>query len=307
MPPKWYVVAVGSSTVVFMHVYFSPAFNATRTDADTTRKAVAFAESLATEPIGGLKMIEPSPATFDELARTHDVGYINAVIEGVPLTLAQSNDLPWDDLMFTSAAASTGGVRDAALHALSSGANAGSLSSGLHHARSRGGFGFCTFNGLVVAARAAIDAGASRVVIVDFDAHCGGGTAELIDGIAQVEQYDLSVFAFDGYLSTQNASCLVFDGTDYVAVAAGVLAGIEDPGSIDLVLYNAGMDVHRDAGGVKVVNTATVAAREQLVFEWAASHAVPVAWVLAGGYTTRCNMGTLVGLHRLTALAACHV
>jgi hypothetical protein len=42
------------------------------------------------------------------------------------------------------------------------------------------GAGFCTFNGLALAALAALDLGAKRVLVLDLDAHCGGGTHELL-------------------------------------------------------------------------------------------------------------------------------
>ena len=63
--------------------------------------------------------------------------------------------------------ASNGGAVAAALEAFETKRNAGSLSSGLHHATRALGSGFCTFNGLALAARAVIDAGAKRVLVVD--------------------------------------------------------------------------------------------------------------------------------------------
>lgn len=71
--------------------------------------------------------------------------------------------------------ATNGGVVAAAISALEHG-TAGSLSSGLHHARRETGEGFCTFNGLAIAAREALSAGARSVLILDLDAHFGGGT-----------------------------------------------------------------------------------------------------------------------------------
>lgn len=55
----------------------------------------------------------------------------------------------------------------------------------------------------------------------------------------------------------------------------------------DLVLYNAGMDVHEDSaiGGAAGMTTDVIAAREQTVFEWARKRGVGVAFILAGGYT----------------------
>ena len=58
--------------------------------------------------------------------------------------------------------------------------HAGALSSGLHHASTERGNGFCTFNGLALAARALMDGGANHVLILDLDAHCEGGTYEIV-------------------------------------------------------------------------------------------------------------------------------
>jgi hypothetical protein len=49
-----------------------------------------------------------------------------------------------------------------------------------------------------------------------------------------------------------------------------------------------------------------------MVFEWAAANSVPLAWVLAGGYTAgnegaALDMSSLVALHRATIHAAARV
>jgi acetoin utilization deacetylase AcuC-like enzyme len=40
--------------------------------------------------------------------------------------------------------------------------------------------------------------------------------------------------------------------------------------------------------------------RERTVFTWAATHGIPVAFVLAGGYTTSMTLSELAALHRRT-------
>src|SRR5207249_1324240 len=76
--------------------------------------------------------------------------------------------------------------------------NAGSLSSGLHHASRASGMGFCTFNGLALATKAARDQGA-RVLIIDLDAHGGGGTYSIVKRWPDVVQLDLVVSLLDSY------------------------------------------------------------------------------------------------------------
>jgi acetoin utilization deacetylase AcuC-like enzyme len=204
--------------------------------------------------------------------------------------------------------ASNSGVIAAARMALGQGV-AGSLSSGLHHARRERGNGFCTFNGLVIAAKQALAAGARSVLILDLDAHCGGGTHSLIAGDARISQLDVSVSGFDSYTSTEQCRLeLVHHAPDYLPTISGCLDDLVHAGrSFDLCLYNAGMDPfeHCAIGGLAGITRDILAERERIVFEWCRRQRVPVAFVLAGGYiNARFDESMLVDLHRLTLLAA---
>jgi acetoin utilization deacetylase AcuC-like enzyme len=147
---------------------------------ETTRKAKWIAESLVTAPIDGVQIVAPTPLTEDEVVEVHDSAYVAAVRTGKPRHSAESQGFGWDAQLFPMVLTSNGGAVAAARAALAGERVAGSLSSGLHHARRAYGAGFCTFNGLAIAARAAMAAGARSVLILDLDAHCGGGTHSLI-------------------------------------------------------------------------------------------------------------------------------
>jgi acetoin utilization deacetylase AcuC-like enzyme len=206
--------------------------------------------------------------------------------------------------------ASNGGVVDAALAALHYGA-AGSLSSGLHHARRAAGAGFCTFNGLVIGARAALSSGAASVLILDLDAHCGGGTASLISAEPRIRQLDVAVNRFDAYESTAQATLrIVTHAAEYLTVIERELARCEAGESkVDLCLYNAGVDPFEgcDIGGLAGVTERMLVERERLVFEWCSDREIAIAFVLAGGYAgPRLSEMTLVRLHRATVAAAAH-
>jgi acetoin utilization deacetylase AcuC-like enzyme len=287
-----------------VNVFYDNAYCDTSVAWETTRKADAVAAVLREGDVQGVELVSPSPLSLDELRCSVSEEYLNALRTGTPWDLAQSNSIGWDEKLLAAVCASNGGVRDAVLDALQNRRNAGSLSSGLHHARSNRGSGYCTVNGLVVAARAAVDAGAERVMILDLDAHCGGGTASSLESLPGCEQLDVAVNSFDSYSETDRAKLVVFDGRDYLDVVEREMSAVREPEKIDVLLYNAGMDPHEHAGGVRGVTTAVMQKREEMVFQWAAAHGIPVAWVLAGGYTVGVTMKELVDLHMITIKAA---
>lgn len=291
-----------------LHLFYSPAYNDTTVGYDTTRKANVIAQSLVDRPIDGVEVFVPSLIDIELLKRVHDETYIDAVLNGTPEHLASSNGIGWSDDFFTAVLASTSGVCTAGIAALA-GHRSGSLSSGLHHARHETGRGYCTFNGLVVAAVHALEQGAERVLIIDFDAHCGGGTASLIVDRPGIEQIDVSVSSYDSYRSQENARLWMACASNYISTISEALDSVTSPGSVDLVLYNAGMDPHERAGGVRGIDADILQQRDEIVYDWASSHALPIAFVLAGGYTSeKSNNGMsideLVDLHRITLTAA---
>lgn len=289
-----------------MKVFYSISYCDTSVAWDTTRKSEHVAHSLVANPINGVELIEPEIASLSSLADVLDSEYIDALVTGCPRVLAESNDIGWDEKLLSAVRSSSGGVVAATMTALTDRLNSGSLSSGLHHARPGSGSGFCTINGLALGARAAFSSGAGRVLSLDLDAHAGGGTAAYIkQGIGGLfEQLDVSVISYDTYSGIAGAELVMSSATSYLDDVEKSLSRVASPSSIDVILYNAGMDPHESAGGVFGVTTEMLARREELVFSWAASHGVPVAWVLAGGYSTNMEMDELAELHRLTVAAA---
>src|SRR5207253_5611435 len=135
-----------------VRVYYSPGYVGSGYAFDTTRKARWVADSLPESPVPGIELAAPVPLTREQVAEVHDPDYVRAVETGVPRDLAESQGFDWDPGLWPMVLATNGGAVAAARAALEQGV-AGSLSSGLHHARRDRGAGFCTFNGLVLAAR----------------------------------------------------------------------------------------------------------------------------------------------------------
>ncbi|MGK2962189.1 MAG: hypothetical protein ACSLFK_08595, partial [Gemmatimonadaceae bacterium] len=185
----------------------------------------------------------PAPLVFEDIAAVHARTYVNAVLTGEPRLRAEAQGFDWDPGMWRSVTASNGGVVAAARAAITEGVS-GSLSSGLHHARFESGSSFCTFNGLVIAARTVLAEGVKSVLVLDLDAHCGGGTHSLIGGDPRIRQVDVSVCPVDTHHPAGDNVCeMVTDSRRYLGVIERRLEEIDRSGWMPgLCLYNAGMD-----------------------------------------------------------------
>jgi acetoin utilization deacetylase AcuC-like enzyme len=294
-----------------MRIFHSPDAVTAGYDWPTTRKAGWIARSLAESPIEGVELVEPrvlEPARLD----VHDPGYVQAVMTGEPRGLAESQGFEWDPHLPAAMLAMNAGMVAAALDAVSSNGIAGCLGSGFHHAKRARGDGFCTFNGIALAAKRALEAGAGSVLVIDLDAHCAGGTHELIAYDERISQIDVAVAPYDHYSPAQRCTLdLVERADDYLPT---VLRRLEDasaqgvkPG---LCIYYAGMDPDERCtiGGLDAITGHILAERDRLVFEWCAAESVPVAFGIGGGYTSReLDEAGLVELHRMTVVAAASI
>lgn len=285
-----------------MHkVFFSPEYTSASYSFATTRKADWIADSLGRKPIPGVELVEPSPLTEDVVLGTHSREYVTSLRDGIE-PLASSQGFRWCLRMLPAVLSSNGGVLAAARAARESGVS-GSLSSGLHHARAGAGMGFCTLNGLAIAASELIRDGAASVVVLDLDAHGGGGTSSLISGNVRIHHLDVAVDPFDLCEETVDRS----DATPREYLKA-VMEALSSAPKADVCLYNAGMDVHEHDCGPPGFDHRLIAARESLVFSWARDSGTPIAYVLAGGYVSpKRSAAELVAHHRATIFAAASV
>jgi len=281
------------------NVYWNQSYTVSEYAFDTTRKSGHIAEAIRA---GGAEVTLVDPDAFTERASelirsVHESGYVDAVLSGRPEDLATSQGFDWDPGIPTMAVAHSAGLVAGVTDVLTgTGRVAGSLSSGLHHARAGRGAGYCTFNGLAVAARAALDLGADRILVLDLDAHCGGGTRSMTDP-GRVVQVDVSTIRFDRWTPAGDDALLFADRSDYLRQVDAVLGLADRAGSFDLVLYNAGMDPVTDTR----VTSEDIRTREQRVADWARGHDYPLVFALAGGYTSgSVSMGQLVDLHLAT-------
>ena len=289
-------------------LYYGDQFVLAKESFDTTRKAAWIADSLASHPIPNIRVLSPRAATEVQALRVHSPAYLNALRTGEPRSVATSSTLAWDAGTLTMALNVCGGMLDAGKAALRDGV-AGTLASGFHHAKRDSGAGFCTLNGLAIAAHALAETTGGHVLILDLDAHCGGGTHSLIQSHPRIWQLDVSVMPYDDY--APGARCLkktVTEARQYLKTVWRCLKWAEDEWpDFALCLYNAGMDVHEDCdlGELVGIDELLITLREEMAFQWCRERGIPVAYAMAGGYTGgRMSRKRLVDLHRLTLSAA---
>ena len=108
-----------------------------------------------------LAVIEPEPATWEQLALVHTPEYLAKLRDGTMTAedVAQL-ELPWSPEMVDGFRTMVGGTMRSAIDTLQSGgagvqsAVAVHIGGGLHHAFANHGEGFCPFNDVAVATRA---------------------------------------------------------------------------------------------------------------------------------------------------------
>jgi len=289
-----------------MLVYYSDEYVCSEYAFETTRKAKLVADRIKSDA-PTVEVVPPS-ISFEETARLlgsiHDAEYIHAVLSGSPRHLAESQGFAWDPKSPRMYVAHNAGCVSAVDQVLANGGVSGTLSSGLHHARSDGGVGFCTFNGVALAAHRAIDQGAQNVLIVDFDAHGGGGTYSIISNMPQnVVHLDLVVSPFDLYRVVNDRDILdVVDERLYDSSVSHMLEQAQkkhDETNFDIMIYNAGMDPVNDG-----ISASSLSRREELVASFIQNNNIPSIFTLAGGYKWGgFTMDDIASFHMMTVEA----
>ena len=181
------------------------------------------------------------------------------------------------------------------------------LAGGTHHAHASFGSGFCIFNDVAVAARLLLAEGAVRqVMVVDLDVHQGDGTAAIFAADPRV--FTLSLHAASNFPLRKQRSdhdLALPDGLEdggYLAALGMLLPDLLSQVRPDLVLYNAGVDPHRDDRlGRLALSEEGLLQRDRLVLELCLRRGIAVASVIGGGYD---DLPALVARHSLVFRAA---
>ncbi len=233
---------------------------------------------------------EPEAMPRQWIEAVHDPDYVAEVFElRVPPDKARRIGFPVTDRVSARAQRTPGGTWLAARLALRHGFAANGA-GGSHHALSDTGAGYCVFNDLAIAANRLIEEGdARRILIVDCDVHQGDGTAALLAG--RTENATYSIHAEKNFPVRKARSTLdvgLPDGAgddEYLDALERSLPPLVRSFAPDLILYQAGVDPHRDDRlGRLGLTDEGLAARDRFVAEQAKRAGAPLASALGGGY-----------------------
>lgn len=289
-----------------MNIYWNEDYCGSTTNFETLKKSVHISAVIQahTKLSEWVKIIDPAtivgalPMAQSLLSDGLDANYLQALVTGRPRELAETNEFEWDGAMYPMILNSTAGIYCAIMDIVNGYDHACSLSSGLHHATRMGGKGWCTANSLAIGAIYAQQHFETPVVL-DLDAHCGGGTNSYIQG-TQVKQVDLSTSSFDLYEDNDNSTVDICGNEDmYLSMVATSLKKLTALGP-DIVFYNAGVDIY------PFIDPDFVIQREQMVANRMRTLGVPTVIVVAGGYG---KMEDIVPLHvgTICAFSAPHL
>lgn len=253
-------------------------------------------------------LVEPHPATDDEILRCHHADYLERVKHGA-LTPKETRRIgfPWSQYMVERSRRSVGGTISACRAALQEG-TAVNLAGGTHHAYPDHGEGYCVFNDAAIAARAMQAEGrAQRVLIIDCDVHQGNGTAAIFAGDPTVFTFSIhGEKNFPFHKEPGSLDIALPDGTDDEAYHAALTRGLQqsiEEARADLAIYLAGADPFvGDRLGRLSLSKAGLAERDRLVFSMCRAASVPVAVAMAGGYAP--DAAEIADIHFQTVAAA---
>jgi len=231
---------------------------------------------------------EAMPRRWIEAA--HDPAYVESVFAStVGPAIARRIGFQITPAVTRRAIMTPGGTWRAAKLAIQQG-YAANAAGGSHHALADAGAGYCVFNDLAIAAlRLLGESDVRRILIVDLDVHQGDGTAAILAGRDDIAT--LSIHAEKNFPTRKARSTLDIglpDGTGddaYLEALTPALDEMLDHIRPDLILYQAGVDVHGDdkLGRLALTNEG-IAARDTFVATRARTLGIPIASAMGGGY-----------------------
>jgi acetoin utilization deacetylase AcuC-like enzyme len=253
-------------------------------------------------------VVEPAPASDDDVALVHDRNYIWK-LQNAKLSYTEilRMEIPYSPELVRAVWLAAGGSILAGRLALrdSIGVNIG---GGFHHAFPDHGEGFCVLHDVAIAIRRLQkDQAVERAMTLDCDVHQGNGTAAIFGGDETV--YTVSLHQQNNYPYPKPPSNIDVnlpngvEDAEYLTVLEDALDKALAAFDPQVIFYLAGADPYREdqLGGLKLTLQG-LEHRDRMVFEKAGAKKIPVVVTLAGGYARHLNDTVLI--HSSTIRAA---
>jgi acetoin utilization deacetylase AcuC-like enzyme len=254
------------------------------------------------------EIVEPTPATDDDVALVHNRDYIwrlkTAKLSHVEMLRLE---VPYSPELVKAVWLSAGGSILAGRLALEEGVGV-NIGGGFHHAFPDHGEGFCVIHDVAVAIRRLQkDNLIQRAMTVDCDVHQGNGTAAIFGSDESV--YTVSIHQENNYPYPKPPSNLdvnLHNGvqdTEYLTVLEDSLDKALAEFDPQVVFYLAGADPYREdqLGGLKL-SLQGLEHRDRILFEKARAKDIPVVVTFAGGYAR--HVADTVRIHCTTIKVA---
>lgn len=241
--------------------------------------------------------VQPDALLKEQLLKVHTRRYLDSLNNSVVLafifevylaSIVPPPLLDWRVLYPMRLAA--GGTLNACRLALQEGL-AINLGGGYHHAEANHGGGFCVYSDVPIALTILHEEGKiKKALVVDTDAHQGNGFANVLrnSGWAHVlDLYDESIYPYPKVAEDIAVPLAAkTTGTVYLTTLEKILPTAIKRFSPDLIVYNAGSDVlASDPLSSLLVSPEEMCQRDLFVVSQARQSGIPLAMVLAGGYS----------------------
>src|SRR6184192_1871902 len=228
---------------------------------------------------------KPAAATDAQLLRAHSREHV----QGVANALEHFDlDTPFYPNIEVHARRSAGAAIEAMRSALRSENALSLMRPPGHHSTRDGAMGFCYFNNVAVAALEALESGAERIAIWDFDGHHGNGTEAIVAHNLRIQFASIHQFpAYPGtgaksFANINNYPIAPFTPrNECVSIAKQSLEKLITF-KPDLLLVSAGFDAYARDPLLQL----TLEREDFATFgEWLSEVDIPVAVALEGGYS----------------------
>ncbi|ADE38697.1 histone deacetylase family protein [Candidatus Puniceispirillum marinum] len=243
----------------------------------------------------------PIPATIEALSQIHDPNYVASIHDGSITTEAlRVLGFEWSEALARRSFLAPNGTLMTARLAREHGL-ACHAAGGTHHAHYGHGAGFCVFNDIAFTAINLLrDPGIDQVLILDCDVHQGDGTARML--MDEDRAVTVSLHCATNYPARKAISDFDIeldrglDNEGYLAILADTLSKLAGVMRPDIVIYDAGVDIHIDDRlGYLNVTDQGLRARDDMVLAHFLARDIPVATVIGGGYDK--DVAALISRH----------